>query len=465
MLVMRRGFSYPLADRAKVGDTEEERAYADGAWSVISRSMPLDWFDRFEESSLGAPIAFELDGHTLSAGGVVNALTAHRIAAWSERAEPPGRGLRVLEIGAGYGQVAHQLLQALEIDTYAVCDLPENLFLGAFYLQGNFPERRAAFVGPSDRVPPKAGLLFTVPSFIGQLEGPFDLIVNSYSFQEMTLESVDEYFAFAAENLAENGLFYSLNAHGKAGVERPSQYPTELFALASVRPVRRFPWQVFATNPYELVMRRRDVESSDEASRASQPRALDALGSAFQLGLHDELIPLCERFSSGRLDAGERGQIDAVYGFAYGGSTEERRAAVTSTDLPSAIDDYLLGSLDFALGCHEAARDALARALEELAQSHARVRTLVFLGGLAHLRRDQGERAARESAAEALAPHLTPEIRSLIRNQRSCAVMLASQLSLTAEQPDSGLVSRMRNRLSRFSRRRRPTPVDLELRE
>jgi putative sugar O-methyltransferase len=451
MLVMRRGFTYPLADRANVGDIDEERAYAEGAWYVISRSMPQAWFDRFEESSLGAPVAFELGGHTLTAGGVVNGLTAHRIARWCERAGLARRALRVLEIGAGYGQVAHQLLQVLDIESYAVCDLPENLFLGAFYLQGNFPERRAAFLGPSDVPPAAAQLVFSVPPLVDRLEGPFDLIVNSYSFQEMNRESVDKYFKHAERTLADDGLFYSLNAHGKAGIERPSQYRADLFEIRGLRPVRRFPWQVFATNPYELVMRRRTDAPLDEASRADIRKRLDALGSALQLGLHDELVPLCRRFSSGSLGAGERRQIDALHRFAYEESADAKRSALASapTELPQAVKEYLLGSLEFAAGNHEAARDALTRSIEGLAENHARVRALIFLAGLARLREDEAEGAARESAAEALAPHLTAEIRRLSRDQPSSALLLASQLSLTeTQQPDRGLASRLRNRMS-----------------
>jgi putative sugar O-methyltransferase len=435
MLVMRRGFTYPLADRAKAGDIEEERAYAEGAWFVISRSMPPAWFDRFEESSLGAPVAFELDGHTMSAGGVVNALTAHRIAHWLERSGLQDRRLRVLEIGAGYGQVAHQLMQVFDVESYTVCDLPENLFLGSFYLQGNFPQRTAAFLDGSGGVPAGAELIFTVPPFLDRLAGPYDLILNSYSFQEMNRESVDEYFEHASRTLADDGLFYSLNAHGKAGIARPSQYRAELFEIESLRPVRRFPWQVFATNPYELVLRRRVGDPPGEGAQASMGQGLDALGSAFQLGLHDELVPLCDAFSTGSPGGAQQRQLDALYRFAYGDSPDARRSALAQAELPAGVGDYLRGSLDFALGGLDAAGRMLTRSLEGLSESHARVRALIFLGD--------------EAGATALAPHLGDEIRRLCVDQESTSMLLASQLSLAVQpQPDPGLASRLRKRLS-----------------
>src|SRR5207249_2955923 len=120
-------------------------------------------------------------------------------------------------IGAGFGQAARQLIERLDIRTYAVCDLPENLFLSAFYLQGLFPERRAAFVDGQDDGA-GAELAFVVPRLLHHLAGPFDLVLNAYSFQEMNRASVEEYFAFAAAALEPDGLLYSLNAHGKAEI-------------------------------------------------------------------------------------------------------------------------------------------------------------------------------------------------------------------------------------------------------
>jgi putative sugar O-methyltransferase len=456
MLVMRRGFTYPLADRANVGDREAERAYAEGAWYVISKSMPLSWFDRFEESSLGSPVAFDLDGHTLSAGGVVNALTASRIVGWCDRLHiGRDRPLRVLEIGAGYGQVAHQLMQALEISSYAVCDLPENLFLGAFYLQGNFPDRRAQFVGPSDAASAAAELTFTTPPLIDRLEGPFDLILNSYSFQEMNRESVEKYFEHAGRTLAEDGILYSLNAHGKAGIERPSQYPAELFGLQSLLPVRRFPWQVFATNPYELVLRRRAGAPLDGLAAQDLRRGLDALGCAFQLGLHDELVPLAEGFAAGSLSPEDRRAIDALGEFAAAGSASAKREGLSAGAVPEAVADYLLGSLDFALAADQPAAERLEGALRGLGETHARVRALIFLAALADRRGDGSGRDRHAAAAASLAPHLGDEIARLSRDRSGTAGLLASQLSLS-DQPRTlprsrlrGLMARLRARQSR----------------
>src|SRR3954449_12079902 len=274
MLVMRRGFTYPIADRGKSEDRDADRAYAEAAWRVVRQTVERDYFDGWEESDVGVPFSYSFDGVRLTPGGIVNALTASRIV----KHAPTSRPLRVLEIGAGYGQVAHQLLQQLDVETYAICDLPENAFLSAFYLQANWPDRTAALVA-DEADAGDAGLVVTVPPLLEKLAGPWDLVINSYSFQEMNRDSVDQYLAHAAATLAPDGLLYSLNAHGKGltGIDRPSDYVAPGLAIATIAPVRRYPWQMFATVPYEVVMRAGERSAEDA-------RRLDGIGRAMQLG-------------------------------------------------------------------------------------------------------------------------------------------------------------------------------------
>ena len=445
MQVMRRGFTYPLADRAKVEDTAAEREYAEGAWRVVQPSVPADWLTRVRESALGCPVAFELDGHVLSAGGIVNALTASRVAHWCDRTGISERPLRVLEIGPGYGNVAHQLMQALDVASYAVCDLPENLFLAAFYLMGNFPERTSAFAGQDDdRTLNAAALAFTVPPLVDRLDGPFDLILNSYSFQEMNRDSVEAYFELAERILAPDGVFYSFNAHGKAGIERASDYPVGRFRLHSLLPVRRFPWQMFGTVPYELVMR--PAPAGRPAPRQDDlPLGLDALGGAMQSGLGDELVPLCEALPQGTADPVA---LTALASWAHGGGTE---AVMEAGALPDAVAAFMRGCAHFAGMRWPEARGELEAAGAGLAESHAAVRLHTMLAAIAAVDGDDARRDREVARATALAPHLSQEIRRLGDDPESLAAMLASQLSLPVPRSDApgGRLSRIRPRRRR----------------
>jgi putative sugar O-methyltransferase len=406
MLVMRRGFTYPIADRGKSEDREADRAYADAAWNVVGQTVEREYFDGWEESPVGAPYSYSFDGLRLTPGGIVNALTASRIVGHCRAAGLDSRPLRVLEIGAGYGQVAHQLLQQLDIATYAVCDLPENAFLGAFYLQANWSERSASLVaGEGDGV--EAGLVFTVPPLLEMLRGPWDLVINSYSFQEMNRESVVSYLGHAAATLGDDGFLYSLNSHGKAGtgIQRPSDYAAAGLSITAIAPVRRFPWQMFATVPYELIMRRGPATPS--------MRPIEGLARAMQLGLHDEL------------EAVEEERLDALADFGDEGLPLAQRAAAADR-VGGPLGIYLGATLAHASGAGHAAA-ALEDAVRGLRGTHAEVRArvgLAALGGDADLPR-----------AIALAPHLEHEIGRYATEPETLRAVLASQLGLGAQAP------------------------------
>ena len=88
------------------------------------------------------------------------------------------RGLRVLDIGAGYGRSAHRMTAALDVADYCCVDaIPESTFVCEYYLE----QRGCA---PPARVVPLHELEGAVEP------GGFDLAVNIHSFSECTYEAV-----------------------------------------------------------------------------------------------------------------------------------------------------------------------------------------------------------------------------------------------------------------------------------
>ena len=100
-----------------------------------------------------------------------------------ERTAGPVR--RVLDIGAGYGRLAHRMTSAWPMDDYACLDaVPESTFVCAYYLG-----YRAAV--PPARVVPlheAAGVA-----------GPFELAVNIHSFSEMPEATVAWWLGYLRE--------------------------------------------------------------------------------------------------------------------------------------------------------------------------------------------------------------------------------------------------------------------------
>lgn len=89
-------------------------------------------------------------------------------------------GLRVLDVGAGYGRLAHRMAQAApDLADYCCVDaIPESTFLCEHYL-------RFRGVCPPARVVP----LHEIPASLSP--GSFDLAVNVHSFAEMPLAAVE----------------------------------------------------------------------------------------------------------------------------------------------------------------------------------------------------------------------------------------------------------------------------------
>lgn len=436
MQVLRRGgFTYGVGEVRPGADEAAERDWAAATWHVVQSSTRAVDLAEWPESSVGAPYVFDLDGHRRSGSAVINALTSQRVVEWCQRLGLD-RPLRVLEIGPGYGQGAVQLVERLPIASYAICDLPENLFLSSYYLQTAQSKLPVSFMTEGETA--AAGVVFATPPDLERLQGPFDLVVNAYSLQEMNLESVQTYFAFIADTLAEDGLFYSLNAHGKAGVAVPSDYAVESFDVCSFGPLRRYPFYVFATEPYELVLRR-------STGRSFWKPGFDTLARLLQVGFQEELSDLCAALVEDALDDSQRRWFAAAADAVSAPTSEQRLVAIDAMRRsgPSAVAELVAGLVTFAGGGDDGAVAAsLDGALAELEPSGARVRALVVRAALT------GDGAPLDEIAS-LAPHLVAEATEFARDRATLRVKVAELLGLAppARPPLRAALGRLRRAL------------------
>ena len=111
--------------------------------------------------------------------------------------------LDVLEIGGGYGALAHHLSRLLPRARYTIVDLPETLLLSASYLTLlHGPERVALVRAAPDLASESASratfLLLPNHGVSWLQERRFDLAINIQSFQEMTAAQLETYLSFIA---------------------------------------------------------------------------------------------------------------------------------------------------------------------------------------------------------------------------------------------------------------------------
>ncbi len=386
----RDNFGYGMADERQ-GGLDRERDYFNRAHEIFRWSVSKEAVSQVPEPSLGAPYAFEADGLYRSSAFWVNATTAHRVKDFIDRFGPQGRPLNILEIGAGWGAAAYQLHHLIEVGSYTIVDLPQNLLLSTTYLASTL-DRKLTLVGCEGApiiAPPDKGLVGLLPGAIPRLAYGFDLVLNSFSFQEMDAETVETYLAWCQSALTDDGLLISINSHGKSGIKRPSEYRYSRFKLHHMGMFRRFPSGFLNTIPYEVVMSRRSSTIGPESEQV-----IDAFGFLIQLGMDEELkVPIAE-FIGGQFSAQEIARWGELSGFFS--SDTSRRASVLSGNallhMPE-IREYLMAQHLLDIGNSAAAvialRSALATGLSGFAAVRAEV-LLACLEGRRELRRDEG---------------------------------------------------------------------------
>jgi putative sugar O-methyltransferase len=294
----RSDFGYGMADERQ-GTIEKEWSQARRSFEIFRQSADARRMATLDEATLGAPYVFECQGVSRSAAFWTNAVTALRTKELLESFGETGRSIDVLEIGAGWGCAAHLLHQLCDINSYTVLDLPENLTLSAAYLTSTLGLKLAFLneAAASAAVNPRS-LVCGLPGAASRITRKFDLVLNSFSLQEMELATVRAYFEFIAGSLTTEGVFVSLNSHGKSGVRRPSQYPLSSFRLRRLGMFRRYPSGLLNTIPYEMVL---STRTSDGLS--CDPILMDVLCCLMQFGLGDDLEHICSQFVESSLNS------------------------------------------------------------------------------------------------------------------------------------------------------------------
>lgn len=122
---------------------------------------------------------------------------------------------RVVEIGAGYGNLARTFKHMVPDLSYVIVDLPEALFFSYIYLSLNFPDTRIKCVTENSLRSADSldGFDFIlIPAQLSHFVegGKFDLAINLGGFQEMPLKAVEFWVDFI-QSVISVRFFYSVN--------------------------------------------------------------------------------------------------------------------------------------------------------------------------------------------------------------------------------------------------------------
>jgi hypothetical protein len=366
LLVFRRGdYSYGIGEERQ-GSEAAELSHFERMAYLMRHSVPDEFVRGLAEPAFAAPYVFDYQGCARSASFIVNAATTWHVREQVRAAGLAERSLDVCEIGPGWGACAYQLHVVLPIKTYTFVDLPENLVLSSAYLANTLPERNLETFdvkgGPLGEAPERT-LRAALPRAIERLRCSYDLVLNSFSLQEMEASTVHGYLEWIAQHLAPGGIFVSINSHGKAAMKRPSDYGFERFEIRHFSRFREYPTGFFNTIPYALTLSPRTTRSpvQDAAN-------LNALGVLMQLGLGPEIHDVAEAFANGTLEPRDEAWLVACLRWLR--SPHEAQASPLLDEVrtggPEGLADYLEGHACLARGEPKEAAARLRRTAPHL---------------------------------------------------------------------------------------------------
>lgn len=211
-------------------------------WESMVQGLPKDYIIS-APAILGEP-GYNFNGHVVSAGTLscqhaIKTLLQNGIINKLSNSNSPA----ILEIGGGYGAMAHHLGGIINHSKYFVVDLPETLLYSATYLSYLYPEKVYVYEKSSfaSMLAKKfEGYKYVLlPNFVlDRLSSfQFSLVLNMQSFQEMRPNQLDAYLQFIYGHL--DGVLYSWNKdvqpQNEEGVNVTKQLSNK-FELLEIRP-------------------------------------------------------------------------------------------------------------------------------------------------------------------------------------------------------------------------------------
>ncbi|MBL8752472.1 MAG: putative sugar O-methyltransferase [Planctomycetes bacterium] len=122
---------------------------------------------------------------------------------------------RIVEIGAGFGDLAHAFRQIVGPVDYTIVDLPESLVYSSIWLSTVLAGERCTLADEGVVLPADTpGITFVPNHMVGEFVpqiGEVDLVVNMLSLSEMAPQQVEHYGRMASGLLGDEGVFYEQN--------------------------------------------------------------------------------------------------------------------------------------------------------------------------------------------------------------------------------------------------------------
>ena len=139
----------------------------------------------------------------------------------------------IVDLGAGWGRFGYVMVRVNPKLTYVACDIPESLIVAQHHLPRRLPDvacrpysqNRSVERFTRELLQSSPGIWFCGTQDLARFDdASVDLFTNMFSFQEMTLQQVTEYFAVICR-ITKGGMLYNEQRVGPFAVMNRTDYP------------------------------------------------------------------------------------------------------------------------------------------------------------------------------------------------------------------------------------------------
>lgn len=187
-------------------------------YNYFKKNVAYQYFNNFSEKNIGNnPLFLKFSNYYVDNTQIDK---LYLFALINEFILKKNKIQKILEIGAGYGQLASTIIFNNRCK-YFFIDLKENLLLQIYFLNKSYPSLRIYAHKDEDifdkKIIDNFDLFFftNINYFKACTQLEFDLVINSNSFMEMKKKQVEAYFWLIQKTLNINGFFFNHNRYFK----------------------------------------------------------------------------------------------------------------------------------------------------------------------------------------------------------------------------------------------------------
>jgi putative sugar O-methyltransferase len=294
------------------GVSDWKRDLSNDLIKYYEEEIPKELLMQLPQPEVGNPVKISIHGKNISTAYAWNLMLYKTFTnIYEEKIGESTIWGDIVEIGAGYGCLALNLIKTRKARSYSIIDLHENLVNSLFYLSKTIPADWKIRI--LDRAPLVEldcnTIYFLTPGYIKSLNTiNFDVALNSDSLGEMPEMTATSYVTWIHSHLNDNGIFLSKNGHlrSSVGVDKLSKYKYDQLELIDFRPCT-YSSSAFDDFSHFITLRKSDIPWS-----TNQVKYLDVIGDLIRCGISTDLDDLIERFLNDALNSADIDLLDAM---------------------------------------------------------------------------------------------------------------------------------------------------------